>query len=750
MRELPRDHPRLESPGWPVLRAMSGAVSAGLSVVTALAVLLRVVPASAQVPLGPFNLEGEIEAGVRLLPDRPAGANRQKFEEYRDIPEGAFLGGLRLRVFTPDEQYSVQATGSKWGQADQEFGLGGGRLGLWNLDFTWDQTPHVLSTTARLLESEAARGIFTLPTPRPPLTDYNFGRRVDAVSLRWDTGKFSFSVTPTPDVELRADYTRIHKSGDRPLGIPFGGPGSNVLEILEPVDQTIHDLRLKASVAREAWQLQLGYAFSLFDNGHRAVTADNPCFGLSNVVTAARPGCGADGVGAPATGGVSLPPSNQAHTWNVAGGVNLPMNTRLSASVAYGLRLQNAGFLPQTVNSALASPLLGLPAGSLDGMVATTLVSLQAVTRPWSPLTLTARYRYYDYNDVTRELQFSARALDDRVVVPENVKALRPDYTKQNADLDTRWRLGGPLALTVGAGWERWSRNDKVREVPTSDEYFGKVAIDATAGEWLTARLTYRPSARRLDEYHTWAHYTALHVDPVTSAALAGNQSPLLRKYDEGERDRQRVDLLVQIAPGERLGGTVSAGYRGDDYLRSPLGLERATSWSAGADVTLVPCDGLTVVAGYVREWIFEKQRSRSAPDLADSEWISDNADTVDTAHVGLQAKLSAALDWTLGASYSTATGTVKTRNGGPLGGARRFPAFVDSLLRFDTALRYRLGDHWTASLGYVYERFGQHDWRSDTVNPFVPAVGSSIFLGHQVSGYDAHILAMTLGYRFR
>lgn len=725
-------------------------------VVAALAVLIPAASASAQVSLGPVNLEGDVEAGVRLLPDRPSQADRQKFEEYRDITEGAFLANLQLRIFTPDEKYSLEALGSKWGQQDQRFGFGLGRLGLWNLGFSWEETPHLYSTTARMLESEVARGVFTLPTPRPTLTAYNFGRRLDEVGVRWDTGTFSFSLTPAPDLELRADYTRISKRGDRPIGMALGGPGSNLLETLEPIDQTIHDLRLRANIAHERWQLQLGYAWSMFENGHRIVTADNPCFGLPAAATAAPPGCGPDAVGAQPTGGVSLPPSNQAHTWSIAGGVNLPMSTRINASVAYGLRFQNAGFLAQTVNPAVVSPLLGLPARSLDGTVATTLVSLQAVTRPLSPLTLTAKYRYYDYNDVTKELQFSGRVLDDRFVVAENVKALRPDYTKQNADLDAKWRLAGPLAVTVGTGWERWDRNEKAREVPRSDEYFGKVAIDYAPAEWLTAYLTYRPSARRIDDYNTWAHYTSLHVDPTPTAALAANQAPLLRKYDEGKRDRHRIDLLLQIVPSEKLGGTISAGWKSDDYIRSPLGLQQATSWSAGADVTIVPFERLSIVAGYVREWIYEKQRSRSGAAIADSDWISDNADTIDTAHVGLRAKLSETLDWTLGASYSTATGTVRTRNPGGAaapqapGVAKRFPAFVDSLLRLDTALRYRYGDNWTASLGYVYETFGQQDWRADTINPFVPAVGSSIFLGNQTHGYDAHIVAVTLGYRFR
>src|SRR5712692_6395514 len=404
---------------------MSARRAASVSAIVALAMVTTVGPAAAQISLGPVNLEGDVEAGVRLLPAEPSQAGHQKFEEYRDIPEGALLGSLRMRIFTPDEQYSLEATGSKWGQQDQELGVGLGRLGLWNLGLSWDETPHLLSTTARMFETETARGVFTLPTPRPPLSAANFERHLDDVGLRWDTGKFSFRLTPTPDLELRADYTRIEKRGDRPIGIAFGGPGANLLETLQPIDETIHDLRLKANWAHDRWQLQLGYALSMFDNGNRIVTADNPCFGLPAAVTAAAPGCGPDAVGARPTGGVSLAPSNQAHTWNIAGGVNLPMNTRINANVAYGLRFQDASFLPQTVNPAIVSPLLGLPARSLDGTVATTLVSLQAVTRPLSPLTLTAKYRYYDYNDLTKELQFFGRALNDRVVVAETVKALR-------------------------------------------------------------------------------------------------------------------------------------------------------------------------------------------------------------------------------------------------------------------------------------------------------------------------------------
>jgi hypothetical protein len=90
------------------------------------------------------------------------------------------------------------------------------------------------------------------------------------------------------------------------MGLAFGSPGNNFFEVLEPIDQTIHDFRLRGAFERERYQLQFGYTFSLFENAARRLIADNPCFGLA--------ACGSDAVGAPARGQVSLPPDNMAHT----------------------------------------------------------------------------------------------------------------------------------------------------------------------------------------------------------------------------------------------------------------------------------------------------------------------------------------------------------------------------------------------------------------------------------------------------
>jgi MtrB/PioB family decaheme-associated outer membrane protein len=733
---------------------------AGALTMVVLAVLMPAWPARAQVALGGMTLEGQAETGLRLLPDRPSPSRRAKFEEYRDVTEGLFLPDLRLRLFRPDESYAVE-----WGQDDQEFALAAGRPGRWRFGFLWDQTPHVYSTTARLLATETAPGVFTLPTPRPALSLHNPAPDLGPIGVRWDTAFTFLDVTPTPDLKLRVEFTRTHKFGERPFGIAFGSPGNNFYEILEPIRRTTQDFRITGTLARDQWQLQAGYAFSMFNNGRKTVVADNPCFGLGAAVAVA--GCGGNdgGPAAPRTGLVSLAPDNTAHTVTLAGAATLPMRTRVSSNLSYSLRLQNESFVAHSVNPAISSPLLGLPRDSLDGMVGVFLANVNATTRPLPPLTLSLKYRLFDYNDFSEEPVFPAHVVDDRTLVTEARQALRYSYTKQNADVDARWRFARFLAVTVGTGWERWDRS-RGREVPRSDEYFARAKADITPTDWLLVRLSYTPSFRRIDRYDTGAHLAHTVVEELTASDRAQSQSLLLRKYDEAERDRQRLDLTLQFVPIETLTAALTAGWRNDDYPRSPLGLQDATRWSVGLDAGWAPFEGVLVSGGYVHEHIFEKQRSRSRPvsgpttfDFPDFDWISNSTDTIDTIHLGASVRLvPGMLDWTVGASYAFALGRIATRNPvAPTSGtasqqdtaqAKPFPAFQDQLLRLDTGLVYRFWRVWTAKVGYAFESFQKNDWRTDRLNPFVPGV-SSIWLGNDARNYAAHIVALTVGYRF-
>jgi MtrB/PioB family decaheme-associated outer membrane protein len=467
-----------------------------------------------------------------------------------------------------------------------------------------------------------------------------------------------------------------------------------------------------------------------------------------------------------------------AHTFSLQGGVNLPLRTRISSNFTYSLRLQNDDFLPETSSNSrpASTPSLALPQKSLHGNVQTILFNVNATSRPLPiPVTFTGKYRFYDLIDGSDVVRFSDFIVNDVNSITAGPHfSQRFSYMRQNADLDGRWQIARPVALTLGTGWERWDRPE-TREVRTSDEFFAKAAVDVTPADWLMIRATYQPSFRRINEYRTFA----LAAVEQNAAPGEPGQSYLLRKYDESDRDRQRVDLMVQITPTETLTITPSASYRFDNYIASGLshdasglgqsgamlGLQQAVSWSAGMDVNWTPVERLTLAAGYVHESNFQKQRSRNRNPGTDDpalDWISDNTDTVDTYHASMTARLiPGKLDLKFAGNYSYALGRVETWNPNANGStvynavantnqvARRWPAFEDSLLRLEASLRYRFAQAWTASLNYAYEAFRKHDWRTDTINPFVPG-DSAVYLGNDLKNYEAHIFGVTLGYHFK
>ncbi|HEU4371155.1 MAG TPA: MtrB/PioB family outer membrane beta-barrel protein, partial [Methylomirabilota bacterium] len=227
------------------------------------------------------------------------------------------------------------------------------------------------------------------------------------------------------------------------------------------------------------------------------------------------------------------------------------------------------------------------------------------------------------------------------------------------------------------------------------------------------------------------------------------------------------VDVILQFTPLETLSITPTFGYRQDDYIASRLGLQEETSWLAGMDVTWSPAERMSFSTGYLREAFSRQLRSRSRPvtgattfDFKDYEWVSNQADTIHTLHAGFRLGLiPRVLEWTAGANYSIAVGDDDTHNPVPPASgtaaqrasarAKPIPATQDQLLHVDTALRYHFWKSWTASLGYAFESFQKNDWRTDRLTPVLPGV-TSIWLGDDDRNYTAHIIGVTLAYRFR
>src|SRR5215470_13729357 len=752
-----------------------------------------------------WNLEGEVESGIQGLPQNPNGTHTPglsdgKFEEYRDIRgifndnnSGLFLENLRLRLFRPDEAYSVELSGKNWGFTTQEFHLLGERLGEWQTGFDWDQMRHIYSTDSQTLLKVFGDNVFIVrgsPGGRPPAAAWNNGpgwscsqpskNNEDCdgqISQQWYTGRLFFKLSPTPNTDFSAELTRIFKDGQRPFGMAFGSPGGNFLELVQPISQTIYEFKTRGSWVTEMFQLQGGYTLSVFVNDFPWVRADNPCNG--NGVTTIAGGCAAPGVSGQ-FGTTSLPPNNQAHTFNLQGGVNLPMRTRVNANFTYQLRFQDQNFQQQTYSNGLvaANPSLQLPQSSLHGNVQTALFNFDVTSRPLqAPVTFTLKYRLYDYMDFSDQIRFQAFIINDQNTITSTpLTAGRYDFLRQNADLAGRYQFTPSTALTLGVGWEGWNRNHNF-EVTQSNEALAKASFDYTPVDWLLGRLSYVAGFRRQSGYDPNAYLEANQNQPDGFSGSA-SQLPTLRKFNEGDRNQQVVTLMLQVTPNDKLTFTPSASYKYIDYIsgglfqqqaapqhnQSLLGLQQVVGWDAGMDINWAPTDRLSFAAGYVHESLFRKQRSRNnPPNDASMDWISDSTDTTETFHASIKGIIiPEKLNFKVGAAYSQTLGRVQTYDpnctGSPVCGAAanipndvpwRWPAFYDSLARVDAALEYNFTKALSGKLFYVYEQFINHNWQTGALTPFLGPSVPAIFLGQNWQNYTAQIVGVTLKYKF-
>lgn len=683
-------------------------------------------------PLG-NRLSVSLETGGRAYLEELPAAERGKFEEYREVRSGGFLQALSLGLLSPDGRFQGEAVAREIGERDQLVRLRVQDLGRFDLQLRWDRIPHTYSTTARFSATETQRGVYTLPTPRPDTAALNRARLLGAVRLQWDAVRLGLAINPRKDWGFKAEYTRIEKNGERPLGM-------TVLfrpqEVPEPIEQTVHDLKLTQGFYRQNMQLQFSYDLSVFRNELDRVVADYPFNAVDD----------------PNAGGArqrtALAPDNLAHSLGLAGGVSLPAKTRISGGLSYGWRRQDQTFLPHTINSAIAAdPSLTLAQPDLAADARLLRFHLVANSRPLDRLNLTARYRYFDFDDRTQELEFPARVGygDGRLIKLEHpLTAHRLWHSRQIAGVDGSYRLVPGVQLKAGYGWEQAKRNPEAREVGKSDEHTTKAALDFTGIDWLLLRASYGLSWRRGDPYHE-----------VVEEVL-----PELRRLDIADRDRERVELLGRLYPLEGL--TISAAYsRGlDEYPESAYGLQRDQNWSASGEVSWTPLDRLELYAGYARDQGELRQRSRyrepAVPSNTSFDWVGNSGDRITTYSAGgslvlLPDRLDLGASW----DYSRSVLRMHAFNPTPPAGgtaaqirsatATNFPTIEQKLMPLSAYLRYSPAADWALTLRYAYEKFEDTDFRTDGL---YPAITNAAFLGQEYRDYNAHLLSVTVGFR--
>lgn len=704
--------------------------------------------AAAQDTTATRGLGGFAEFGGRTFFNELEAQQFGKLREYNAVPKGLVLTSLHARYAPTASIRSYEVTGSNIGQLDQSLSARAIQPGLWDAQLRWDRIPHTYSTTARMLESRPSPDVFTLPAPRPALTAYNAPAPLylAPVRTRWDPVKLALAVTPTAAWDMKAEYTRIAKSGDRPLGMVFGSsPGHPSREILEPIEQTTHDVRFTQNYAREDYQLSLNYSYSLFDNGYQSVTVDNP-FNATDTPTAGS-----------SRGRTALAPSNAAQGLIGTGGWNLPYRTRLTATYAYSWWRQRETMLPPTINTALASDprLVGVPT-NLEGEAGTQTLNLQATSSPIAGLALTARFRRFEFRDEAAVENVPVRVQGDRVINTTPIVAHRNPFRREHRDVAARWSGRLPVSIGLEYGWELLQLNPEERNIHKYTESTPRVTVDYTGFEWAELHARYSVSRRRSE-----AGFYENHTGVL----------PEFRRYDQADRDRKRFTGIASVYPHDEVSVTGTWTRGTDTYVGTTYGVQRDDNSMIGLDVDYTPSRRYAVGAGWSYEKFSNRMRARYRTPTFGSvlswDWVGDNVDDIASRYgsataIVLPNKLDVGLmlEWSDARTRMDAFNpTAPTRPTGASVGdstnavAVNMPEIRQTRSPASVFARYRITPQWAATARLEYERYRQTDWRTRSgqasLNPFnatTPTV-MHIFLGNDFRNYDATFLTITMTY---
>jgi MtrB/PioB family decaheme-associated outer membrane protein len=672
------------------------------------------------------QVSGSLDVGAAaFLGNEPDSA---KFEEYRDVPDGV-LGDAKIK-YRGDNGYHAGLDAKQILKEDQQTTLDGGKYGAFSLELDYNQIPHDYANEAvswysgvgsdrlrmsndlqnRLQNSASLVDVADALNSAPTfLTNVDSDRKRSRATLKVDQ---------YDPFNLLLEIKRDEQDGTRPIGAGFGF--SNAVEILEPRDFRTTEYRLNTEYASKKLYASIGYYGSMFENKTDTLRWDNPFTTQDSNFN-------------PATGQMDLAPDNSAHNVFLNGAIRqLPLDSQLTLQGAWGWLRQDDDLEPYTVNTAinpLSSPGVpfeaanrsSLPVLSADRSVNPSLYNTVLTSSPLSFMDAKAKYRYYRWDNDSSQISFPGFVGFDSSWQPEQITTDPLSYTKQTTGLDIDFDVYRANKLGLGYTFEHMDREH--REVNKTNDNTIKASWNNKRLEWMTVRAGYEHAQRRIDgNYDPVAPYDG--IQPIS-------QLPFLRKYDEANRDRDKVELLTTISPLDAVEVTGSISYGKSDYSDSPFGLQDDTFgvYSLDADYTVDERTKIYAFYSFERHESNQLNRGWSLGGPGDpygrgvqssSNWSAELTDNVHTVGGGLEyallpEKLLLKVTYTLSAangkaSFASPVGT-SANDANPFV-PEAFDDVDDTIINtLNPQLIVLLQKNLTFAVGYLWEKYDVGDY---------------------------------------
>jgi MtrB/PioB family decaheme-associated outer membrane protein len=621
--------------------------------------LTAAVPVAGPVPY--WWTHGAIELGYRGFTNNPSrvGAvyldqqSLAKYYEYSTIKPGMFGGG-HVAVGSADGLYQADIWANNIGYNDESYWLYASKAGEHYLSVTWDQTPHVYSTSAATPFFTVGNSFLMLPANFPAngvpagttaagaMAILPFLHQQD-IGIERDTAAVGYRWTPTDAWDIRADYSHMKREGSQVQGITWGGFGfgPQPTEFPAPVKDTTQNFGTNGEyLGLSPWgkyTVKVAYNGSQYTNDINSYFLQNPY--APTLGSCTRATTAAAGTPSCVSAQMSTPPSNSAN--GVAGTVaaDLPLMSRYMGTVNYTAMRQNDTFQPMTNNPlAVASPFNGgapwntlgaLPQNSLDGAINTLLSNNVITTKILPDLTSKLSYRYYNFDNQTPRVLFPCWVSDDGTGIPitkggnacggaspaattapieGTISSLSIAYTKQDAGAALNWRPAREWNFNAEYGYERY--NYSQTDVNVTNENSGKLSADWKPVAWFTLRASGGYGVRTFQSYDYTDFVRNIQfptVPPFTpQLSTSWFYAPAYQQFMFDHRERTTANVAVDLVAFRGVTITPTFKFKDDNYGLNPQnqeGVSDSRLTSGGIDVGWVVTPYLSFAVSLYREF---------------------------------------------------------------------------------------------------------------------------------------------------
>ena len=687
-----------------------------------------------------------------------------RYNRYRDLRDGATLNAFQMKKETEANYFFARA--ENVGYRDQRYSANYQNIGRLKASFDWIQVPLYLSKGTVTLYSDLGNGRLdiadsTQATIQAASAVNNaardlaiqnalaVGRETDIRSRR-DLAAFNMVYTVNRDVDLKLQVKSTRRTGSQVMSFGFGtSPGLNPsVELPAPTDDSTTDIRGVAEFANAKGMLALGWDGSWYNQNIPFVKFDNPLRAV-------------DANNGPSVGQAAWWPTNSAFNVNVNGSYKLAPRTRANAAFSIGRWSQDEALPPPTVNTALVAPPLERASAETQADIKTMLFGFSS--RPTDALLLTARYRYYDYDNKTPHFTATNAVIGDWTVGTQIHETEPASFQRKTFDLDASFTPFESLAFGAGYTRDDGERTFRIFE-QTKDNIF-RLTADAFSNQYFSVRGKYEYSERRGSGFEEHL------LDEV-------GEQPDMRHYDIADRDRSRVTALFTVTPTSYFSINASVGNGNDDYTDSGFGLRDAknNNWSAGVD--FAPGSVVSFGASYGWDKYQANTKHRTAVPAGTAsgpnefyderrDWTTDQDDEVKTTSVYLdltKALPKTDMRFAYDLSDGSATYVYATRPDAPrvtvpnVESAVPIPIALPPVKNRLTTGRFDV-QHYirpNVALGvvYHYEEYKVDDFGmdTDTINRLDPrntsnVFASTIYAGYLYRPYTAHTWWLRMTY---